>query len=1134
MPGLVCWTWESDHGRLAIYAAIFLVVYIGSAVYRLFVLHHEGIGPQDLMERLSINRYGEYTDDQIERNEDMAYQRGEHPPAKVPIVGSGIIAQLAFHIGVPVVQGFNQATQMLTNTKMMQALHQHLSDTRKERALYMHLNKLLGLTSDQLDLDELDQLALDELVAEHHELMAKAEEEQAQWDEFSRQTEELVKSQAELDLKNAKIEDHRRDHPEETEQLEQLEAKQAELKRTVVATLVESHASPAWKNYLKAKDDMDEAINRYNWMFSRRSRPMQLLRFKRDEKNEIERDEVGNHLYEEVKTSYQAAERRRAGPSTKHSGPFDFVKFGREDPQFIERHGWLIQKYKRDAYYAEFVLLVHRLCLVIVSVIFESEDATGRRTVVQVVATVLVLVWTAWEKPFRGQGAEITQDTFSQGDFLEMLALFCLVGGLIVGYVCSLSDEDERSGGFELLVEVLMSLVALAPALFGVWTVWPYAGGPQEIRREHQDRGHWQSMCTAAKCLTAAQDAIKRDDVYAAEAALFEAERAYKNAENFRNNGHSDSHKTDDQKVQAEKEAVGQDLGREIGHVYANQPITPGTRVRVLKRKLTEVQKYVGDTTEYELMTSTVAKIRNFGKYKAIKSDTSTTESQLDEKAHEEKLAEFYGLTKAKESAATDTRKAEIALLEARGILQRLNDAVDRQTSEEGKGQASGTLKAKAHQSYRNVYKGVTEAAHQATEMAVDAGKAVGEAAQKAEERLKTVDETAETDDGEDETHERRLVGFGRGLAHKVGDSMTNLTHHEGEEAGRGISASKSLRHVVVDEDPRDLLEAAEKIEREAVKEVKKFKRVEAKLGTEHIDKLSKQLYQTGVVVGSIGTRGIRDLGHKLKYIVQFYDAESPTVPIDPTDSTSTAEIEGTASGKQVAVRLRGLRLGDAELDKETGEISKHAIHPEKGNIIHFEYEQGMGHDWFLPPPPYNLDHRIKAERKKCEKLGTKSGRGKVLGALFQLEKKIVHSVENIEDAAAKHLLQHIDFKLTGDQAEGKQDDDAAMATIVDEAIEKHKEDAKYHATNWKKAAREKKEKKAKTDQSSFEDAATESTGKKIQMKAKGLFEDETSPETKQKSGRKDGKGGKGSKGGKKNSQNDDRNAFDNPLSDDP
>jgi hypothetical protein len=199
-----------------------------------------------------------------------------------------------------------------------------------------------------------------------------------------------------------------------------------------------------------------------------------------------------------------------------------------------------------------------------------------------------------------------------------------------------------------------------------------------------------------------------------------------------------------------------------------------------------------------------------------------------------------------------------------------------------------------------------------------------------------------------------------------------------------------------------------------------------------------------------------------------------------------------------------------------------------------------MGLDWFLPPPPYNLGRKIEEEKEKCEKLKTKkhpSGRGKVLGKLYQLEKKIVHSVENIEDAAAKHLLQHTDFKLPGDQADGEQDDAATMATIVD-AIKKHEKYANHHAEIWiqhREKAREEKEKKAKTDQSSFEDAATESTGKKkIQMKAKGLFEDETSPETKQKSGRKDGKGGKGSKGGKKNSQNDDRNAFDNPLSDDP
>eukprot|EP01047_Picozoa_sp_COSAG01_P026732 COSAG01_NODE_1733_length_9368_cov_6.908620_3_plen_594_part_00 len=259
------------------------------------------------------------------------------------------------------------------------------------------------------------------------------------------------------------------------------------------------------------------------------------------------------------------------------------------------------------------------------------------------------------------------QGTISPSDALELLSLGCLLMGLMFGYWCALSDEDERSSFFELFVEFCMLFVGLLPAVYGLWTVWPYRGGPLAIRKHHLDRLHWSSMCAASAGLENIRTAVERKDHLTAEHELFETKRMLTHAQHIRNNGHSDEHLDAAKKAKTEKDALNQDKATEIGHVYGNMPITSGTRVLMSKRKLIEMQNRAeawGDPVEYELVTSVWDRILNLGsKFKPAKKLNTTknaNESSQQEKDQEEDdIAAIVGLTKIKEQCLDSLRAAE-------------------------------------------------------------------------------------------------------------------------------------------------------------------------------------------------------------------------------------------------------------------------------------------------------------------------------------------------------------------------------------------------------------------------------------------------------------------------------------------
>ena len=129
-------------------------------------------------------------------------------------------------------------------------------------------------------------------------------------------------------------------------------------------------------------------------------------------------------------------------------------------------HGWLVLKYKHDVmWYAEFMILAHRIFIVVTSLLFSSEGWTVVRVLLHSAVTVALLAWVVIEKPFAQPGKD--EEQFSDGDKLEIVTMCSLLVAEALGLICHLAPEYS-SGALEVVL-VFVTLIPLVMAIVQIF-----------------------------------------------------------------------------------------------------------------------------------------------------------------------------------------------------------------------------------------------------------------------------------------------------------------------------------------------------------------------------------------------------------------------------------------------------------------------------------------------------------------------------------------------------------------------------------------------------------------------------------------------------------------------------------------
>ena len=139
------------------------------------------------------------------------------------------------------------------------------------------------------------------------------------------------------------------------------------------------------------------------------------------------------------------------------------LKYGpalRNNKEVLEENGWVLLKYQPSTWWFEFVLIYHKIIVIIASEKLNSGTKADTHTLLRVlcVSTVLLILIVAVRKPFRD--SEGTTG-LTEADKSELISLLCYLGEMGVAWICLQVREDRQSNRLTKPEESMVTVITL-------------------------------------------------------------------------------------------------------------------------------------------------------------------------------------------------------------------------------------------------------------------------------------------------------------------------------------------------------------------------------------------------------------------------------------------------------------------------------------------------------------------------------------------------------------------------------------------------------------------------------------------------------------------------------------------------
>ena len=138
------------------------------------------------------------------------------------------------------------------------------------------------------------------------------------------------------------------------------------------------------------------------------------------------------------------------------------------EPEFRQAHGWYLQKYHADAWYAELVFVFYRIAMSSCAVMLSSRANASLCLVLMGLVTAAMLAFVLSVKPFNdNEDDRPSEEAMTSADRKQAWALGATVAATLVGFGCA--QTKDRGEGMDAAIAALITCIGAAPILVGLY-----------------------------------------------------------------------------------------------------------------------------------------------------------------------------------------------------------------------------------------------------------------------------------------------------------------------------------------------------------------------------------------------------------------------------------------------------------------------------------------------------------------------------------------------------------------------------------------------------------------------------------------------------------------------------------------
>ena len=117
-------------------------------------------------------------------------------------------------------------------------------------------------------------------------------------------------------------------------------------------------------------------------------------------------------------------------------------------PMFTQRMGWLMLRFRRSRWWAEFPLLAYRVFVICASELMNDTDARSEGLLETLVwAALLLLVWITIDTPYRDSEGH---EGMTRADKLQILVILAQLATYVIGWWCLTTQRNREDEGHAL------------------------------------------------------------------------------------------------------------------------------------------------------------------------------------------------------------------------------------------------------------------------------------------------------------------------------------------------------------------------------------------------------------------------------------------------------------------------------------------------------------------------------------------------------------------------------------------------------------------------------------------------------------------------------------------------------------
>jgi hypothetical protein len=138
------------------------------------------------------------------------------------------------------------------------------------------------------------------------------------------------------------------------------------------------------------------------------------------------------------------------------------------EPEFLQAHGWYLQKYHADAWYAELVFVFYRIAMSSCAVLLSSRANASLCLALMGLVTAAMLAFVLSVKPFNdNEDDRPSEEAMTSADRKQAWALGATVAATLVGFGCA--QTKDRGEGMDAAIAALITCIGAAPILAGLY-----------------------------------------------------------------------------------------------------------------------------------------------------------------------------------------------------------------------------------------------------------------------------------------------------------------------------------------------------------------------------------------------------------------------------------------------------------------------------------------------------------------------------------------------------------------------------------------------------------------------------------------------------------------------------------------